>query len=441
MTTPVDPDVLYGAGNNTYASMIPIDRNAKTRYLGAEYTVLITDKDLKVVGDPLQHWSSLQATLRWKEPGSGQIVTPAHAYVREQVNPGNRVVIVRRVFGKSETLISGPIEEILRERADDGENGGVGVMTITFADDLAWLGARITYPEPARNPAAFTQDYWTYTGNPVNVMYDLVRLNAGPNALPARRVPHLVTADPVPIPGTVTVTGKTRLEKLTEVLRRVATNGVGTGFDPDSLGFTVAQVDQQLLFEVRRSRDLSGEVFFGFNVGNLQYYAFDLTAPSVTHPIVGGQATTLDPTTTGSDRFVDEFPTTDPGNLAWGRYESYEPMPGSTKRAELQAQATSALAENGQSARLAANASDTPDQRFNVHYRIGDIVSTELQYGRFISGPVQTVSLQAYPGAGEVVGVTVGSQAARYDSSYVRLLRNLNRRVGDLERITPTQPS
>lgn len=398
---------------------IPVVPHAKTRYLGATYTILVTDKDLNVVGDPLEHWTSLQASLRWKEPGSGQIVTPAHRYVREQIAPGNRIVLRRTVYGKGETLLSGPIEEVLRERSDDGEQSGVGIMTITFADDMAWLGARVAYPDPALDAAAQTKVSYDYSGDPATAMYNLVRLNAAQGARPERRVPRLVAMAPTPIAGTATVKGVTTYEKLTEVLRRIATAGVGTGFDPDSLGFTVKQVGTEIQFEVKRCADLSGQVMFGFNAGNLQYYAFDLTAPSLTHPIIGTRGV---------------FPTTDADNLAWGRFESYETDSGGTDSNPRQ-QADEALAEKGQAARLASNASDTPDLRFGVHYGIGDIVSLELQTGAFVQGLVQTVNLQAYPTAGEVVGVTIGSQAARYDSSYVRMIRILDRRVGDLERI------
>ncbi|MET0698585.1 MAG: hypothetical protein ABWY93_02875 [Mycobacterium sp.] len=437
----LNPAIEYGGGDNTYASMIPIDRYVATKYLGAAYTILITDKDLNVVGDPLEHWTSLQATVRWKEPGSGQIVTPAHKYVREQIQPGNRVVIIRRVFGLSDTLISGPIEEVLRERSDDGENGGVGVMTITFADDMSWLGARVTYPQPGKEPKDQTADYWEYTGSPVTAMVNLVNLNAGPAALTARRVPQLLVGAETAIAGVKSVKVKTRFEKVTDVLRRIATQGNGDSFDPDSLGFTCKQVNQDILFTVVRSRDLRGQVIFSFNVGNLQYYAFDLVAPEITHPIVGGQGSNLDGEVSGSARFVDLFPTTNTANLAWGRYESFEPMDGSQGNAALAAQAVTVLAEHGESARLASNASDTPDQRFGVHYTVGDLVSLELQTGQFVSGLVQTINVQAYPTAGEVVGVTIGNQAARYDSAYVRQLRTLNRRVGDLERTsTPSRP-
>lgn len=421
-------------GDNTLASNIPATPNINARYLTADYTILITDANLVVQGDPLDDWTSLQATLRWKEPGSGQVVIPAHQYVRSQIAPGNRIVIIRRLYGTSHILIAGPIEEILRERADNGDNGGVGIYTITFADDMSWLGARFTYPNTNKAAGANFLPFWLASGDPTSAMYRLVNENAGPGALAARRIPKLIMGStPSPV-GTASVYVKTRLEKVTDVLRTIATNGVGAGYNPDSLGFTVTQQGSNLVFDVVRSTYRGKEVIFSFNKGNLQYYSFDITAPEVTVPLVGGQVSTASDTGQGADAHFDEFPTTDADNLAWGRYESYEAYAGSAPLSELQGQATSALAQHGQSAKLASNASDTPDQRFGVHYNVGDIVALELETGEFITNPVQTVSVQAYPTSNEYVGVTIGSQAARYDASYVRVLRRLDKRVGGLER-------
>lgn len=419
-------------------SSLPVTGPAAARLLRADYTILVTDANCQVVGDPLHGWTSLQVTKRWKEPGSGQVVIPAYRYVREQLVPGCRIVILRRVLGRQHVLIAGPMESKIRERADDGEKGGVGVLTVSFAEDLAWLGARLAYPDPSKTPEQQTTDYWTYTGNPELGMLQLVDTQAGPNALPARRVPRLVVASFSGISGTGTVklgptsdvAPRERLEKVTDVLRRMATLGNGAGQPSDSLGFRTRQVGDQILFEVVRSRDLSAEAFFSFGKGNLKFYSFEESAPKLTHPIVGGQAEA----DAGADRFIRELPTTDATQLAWGRFEGYVPRPGTTPLAEMQDAAKQALEENGQSGRLASNAADTVDQRYGVHYGEGDLVSIELDIGEHVTAPVQTVSIQAWPTAGEVVGTTIGDQSARYDSAWIRRMREMDRRLGYLER-------
>lgn len=419
-------------------SSLPVVGSAAARLLRADYTILVTDANCQVIGDPLYGWTSLQVTKRWKEPGSGQIIIPAYRYVRDQLAPGCRIVILRRALGRQHVLIAGPMEGTLREKADDGDKGGVGVLTINFAEDLAWLGARLAYPDPAKTPDQQTTDYWVYAGNPEQGMLQLVDTQAGPNALIARRVPKLVVAPFSGISGTGTiklgptsdVAPRERLEKVTDVLRRIATLGNGATQPADSLGFRTRQVDDQILFEVVRSRDLAGEVHFSFGKGNLKFYSLEQGAPKLTHPIVGGQADA----DAGAARLVRELPTTDSAQLAWGRFEGYIARPGTDPLAEMQAAAKEALDEGGQTARLASNAADTVDQRYGIHYEVGDLVSIELDIGEFVTAPVQTVSLQAWPTAGEVVGTTIGDQSARYDSAWIRRMREMDRRIGWLER-------
>jgi hypothetical protein len=419
---------------------------AASRALAAIYTVLVTDPFLAVVGDPISKWQTLQVTLRWKEPGSGQIVLPADAYVREQMQPGMRIVVLRRLQGTQHVLISGPIEEVLWECSDGGDdNAAPGKLTITFVDDLGWLGARVTYPNPDRLPEQQVADYWTYTGNPEQGMLQLVNTQAGPQALSARQVPKLVVAaysgltgsTTVAITGTSDVSPREKFERVTDVLRKMCTLGANSGipgatvYHPDSLGFRVRQTTQNgepiLLFEPLRSRDLTGEVHFSFGRGNLKYFSYQLTAPTTNALIVGGSGS-------GSEAFVREFVAEEPGNTEWGRFEGYLSQAGTDTFDVMQAAAREQFAETVAGARLATNAADTPDQRFGIHYNIGDIVSVQLAPGHFEIAPVQTVALQASPTAGEVVGVTVGSQAARYDSPFIARFRELDRRLARMER-------
>ncbi len=422
---------------------LPTDTPRPSKLLEADYAVLVTDANLNVLGDPIHEWATLQVTLRWKEPGSGQFTVPAHKYIRDQLVPGCRIVVLRTVLGKQSILASGPMEQKLREKSDDGENGGVGRLTVTFADDLAWLAARVAYPDPTKVPSAQTTDFWLFSGNPELGMLQLVNTQAGPGALAARRVPKLAVAAFSGISGTGTVAlGPTtdvapreRLEKLTDVLRKMATMGYGgtaSGFDPDSLGFRTRQTQDVngnniILFEVVRSRNLAGQVHFSHAMGNLKYYAYTEEAPTLTHPIVGGSGE-------GADRFIDEHPTTDAAQLAWGRWEDYVSRPGTDPLAERQAAAVEALKERGQNARLASNAADTVDCRAGVHYSVGDVVSLGLGPGEWINAPVQTISFQAWPTAGEVVGTTIGDQSARYESAWIKKMRDMDRRLGYIER-------
>lgn len=431
------------------AGDLPVDSPAAARLLSAQYMILITDRNLNVVGDPIWEWSYLQVTLRWKEPGSGQFKVPAYPYVKSQVKPGNRVVILRRVLGVTSVLMSGPIEQKLRERSDDGENGGVGQYTVTFTDDLAWLAYRLAYPDPTKTLETQTTDYWIYSGNVEVGMLQLVNTQAGPGALAARRVPKLEVAPfsgiagtgSVALGATSVVNPRERLETLTEILRKMATVGVGNTavYDPDSLGFRTRQTKNAsgadvILFEPVRSRDLRGIVHFSFGMGNLKYYSYQEDAPQSTYLAVGGQYNEGD-ANAGADKYVKEYVTPNANSLTWGRFEKYMARPGlDVSQGKVNDDVAAAFADDAATGRLAVSAADTIDCRVGVHYTVGDVVSVELDIGEWVIAPVQSVSIQAYPTSGEVVGTTIGDQSAKNDSAWIARMRALEARMGVLER-------
>lgn len=423
---------------------LPTSGPAAAKLLQADYTILITDKNLQVLGDPIYEWKTLQATIKWKEPGSGAITVPAFQYVRQQLVPGARVVVIRRLLGTQHIMIAGPVESWQRERSDNGENGGVGMLTINFTDDMSWLAVRLAFPDPSKPIDQQTTDFWNFSGDPEQAMLQLVNTQAGPGALTQRRIPKLVVAPYSGVAGTGTVglgdtsdvNPRERLETLTDVLRNICTLGANppgsTPYHPDSLGFRVRQTRVNgadvILFEPVRSRDLTGELHFSFGRGNLQYYSFEQDAPTATTLMVGGQGET------SAEKFLRELGTTDPEVLAWGRYEEYLAQDGTQTLADAQAAVDKELADKIVSSRVAVNASDTVDQRWGIHYDVGDIGSVELDADEFFQGPVQTVNVQAWPTAGEVVGVTIGDQSARFDSAWSKQMRDLERRLGRQER-------
>ena len=425
----------------------PLPDSAADPRLQAIYTVLVTDPYLRVLGSPLSGWTSMDITLRWKEPGSGQIVMPADPSLSARLPDGCRIVVLRRALGTQHTLLAGPMEKLLFEKSNGtDDNGGAGQYTINFVEDLAWLGARVTYPNPDRVPDAQLDDYWTYAGNPEQAMLKLVSEQAGRQALSARQVPALTVAPysglsdaSVQIVGTTDVQPRSKFEKVTDVLRRICTQGANSlipdapVYHPDSLGFRTRQTTLDgaavILFEPVRSRDLSRKVFFSFEKGNLQFLSHERSAASFNALVVGGGGD-------GSDAYVREALAQEPDAFSWGRFESFQSELGSEIQSNVRLQEVidTAFAESLPSARLTINATDTPDQRFGIHYTTGDIVGYSPGPGLFESAPVQTVLIQVYASSGEVVSVTVGDQSARYDSPFIRRLRDLDRRLGHMER-------
>ncbi len=379
-----------------------------------DYVVLITDKTLAHVGDPIVCWEQIDVTLRWNEPGSGFFECPGYPWIVEQMAPGNRVIIKRNNI----VLIAGPIERWLHERSDDAENAGVGKLTCTFADDFALVAARDTYPDPALARTAQTTDTWTYTGNAETALRTLINLNAGPGALVDRRVPGLALGSVAGVGSTVAVTAK-REQPVGDVARAIAETG-------GNLGFRTRQVGSQILFEVYTSPDRSGTVRFGFGLGNLRYVGYEVTAPTATAVAVGGQGTGA------TAAMIERINTAE--QTAWGRFEKLVARDGTDATQELEDAGDRALAEGASTIRIATSVSDLPDQQFGVHYNLGDIVSVETLPGQSASEVVRTVHLQVQATSGEYVSATIGSQAALTDPIWSRRLRDIEQRIGQVER-------
>lgn len=380
-----------------------------------DYVVLVTDRNLVVVGDPIVGWTSLDVTLRFNEPGTSILTVPALPWIVAQFTEGNRVVVIRN----QQVLIAGPWEKRLHESSDDGENSGPGMLTIHSTDDLASIVSRDVYPDPAAVVASQVNAGWTFTGNAELALRSLVNLNAGPGALAVRRVPQLALGTIASVGSSVAVTAQ-RMQALGDVARQIAEAGGG-------LGFRTTQVGNQILFQVYQPVDKSNQVRFSKGMGNLRYSAYERSAPTATSVAVGGQGEGAD---TAMIERVDSS-----AEAVWGRFEQMIPRPGTGDLAELQDDGDRALAEGAATVRVATNVADTPDQRFGTHYGLGDIVAVEPAVGIPIVDLVRTVHLQVYATSGEYVAATVGNQAALSDPAWTARLREIDQRLGRLERI------
>ncbi len=390
------------------------------------FTLLMTDRNLSILGDPITTWTSLDVTLRFNEPGSGLFTVPGGQWIREQLIPGSRVVCIRHTYdGQGDgILMAGPVEKITEERADDGENAGDGNITVNWADDLAQVVARLTYPDPALTPETQVIDAWSYTGNAELALRELVNKNAGPGALAARRVPQLVLAGLASVGTSVTVTAQ-RMQPLGEVAREIARVGGG-------LGFGTRQVGSQVEFYVYQPPDKSELVRFGFAYGNMKYLAYELTAPTATVVIAGGQGE-------GTDRALYERVNTAEADV-WGRYEKLQSTAG-TDSASAQDEGDRALGEAAATVRMPSNVADTDQIRYGVDYGLGDYVAVENRPGQQIVDMVRTVHLQAWPTAGSIFAPTIGDQSAQTSSVWAFRLRELEERLNQLERIVvPANP-
>ncbi len=408
---------LYGAG--PYGVLAPVPTGGTVAPVVPEdYLVLVTDRNLDVVGDPITCWTSIDVTLRFNEPGSGILVCPAHDWVWAQLVDGNRIVVIRN----GQILIAGPWEERLLERSDDDANSGAGVVTVHFADDLASLAARNLYPDPLLAPSGQTLDFWEFTGNAEGALRTIANDSGGPGALADRQIPKLALGAQNIIGSTVTIKAQ-RQAQWGGIARQIADIGGG-------LGFRIRQQDRTLLFEVYQPEDKSAAVRFSFGLGNLRYVSFERKAPTATAVTVGGQGEAADRAMIERVNVAEQ--------AVWGRFEKHVARGGSSPLQELQDDGDLALAEGAATNRMTANVSDSPDQQFGTHYKVGDIVSIEAAGGEQIADVVRTVHLQIYATSGEYVAATVGNQSATADPVWLRKVREIDARLGRIETaVTP----
>src|SRR5690606_6011277 len=223
-----------------------------------------------VQGDPLVDWTNLDATRRFNEPGSGSVDLPAHPAVMAQLQPGNRIIVIR----DRAVWMAGPLEIPADFAWSITEEPGVGKVTVYFADDLSIVAGYITWPQPAAAWTAQPANTWRQiaTGNGEDLIRTLVDENCGPGARAERRIPNFAL-DAVAGVGTTTSV-RTRFEPLLDTCRRVAVDG-------GRIGFRTRQTSSQILFGCYQPRDLTATARFSIGLGNLRSVKAKQSLPTV----------------------------------------------------------------------------------------------------------------------------------------------------------------
>jgi hypothetical protein len=379
-------------------------------------SLLITDQNLAVQGDPIDGWTGLDSTLRFNEPASGSVDLPARPEVMAQLHPGNRLVVIR----DRAVWCAGPLEipTDFAWSVGDSAEPDPGKVTVSFSDDLARVAGYVTWPDPtlAWSAQPATGTWQVTTTNAETIIRQVVDANCGPSARAERRIPHLALAPVAGVGGTTTLT--TRFEGLLVAARRAALNG-------GQLGFRTRQVGDQILFEVYAPADLTATARFSAGLGNLRSVQFKQSAPTVTHALVGGGEDTT--------RVFVEVADADAAS-EWWRVEKFVDQSSTSDdtNGELTAAGTEELAGGAAPVELATVTVDTEDLKAGQDFGLGDRVTVELPTGLEVTDVVRSIHLQASP-RGEYVSSLIGSAEATSDPATVRLIRDLGRRLGRLE--------
>ncbi|MFJ9979706.1 siphovirus ReqiPepy6 Gp37-like family protein [Streptomyces cyaneofuscatus] len=379
--------------------------------------LLITDKNLTVQGDPIDGWTSLDVTRRFNEPGSGTFDVPALPSVMAQLQPGNRVVVIR----DRAVWMAGPME-IPTDYAWSVTDDPAGTVSVSFSDDLATVAGHITWPTPANAwTAQLANTYRTMnSANAETIVRALVNENCGPGARAERRIPRLALDAAAGI-GTAT-TLSTRFEPLLDVCRRIALDG-------GAFGFRTRQVGSNILFGCYLPRDLTATARFSTGLGNLRSVKFKRSAPTVTHALIAGSEPDIGTAGRSYVQVADAA-----AAAGWWRVERYVDGSAQTDTdGELTQAGKGEIAAGAAPVELATVTVDTPDLKAGRDFDLGDLVTVALPHGVEVADLVRSIQLTATPEAGEYVTTLVGSPDATTDPATVREIRTLSRRLGRLE--------
>ncbi|MGW1039321.1 siphovirus ReqiPepy6 Gp37-like family protein [Streptomyces sp. NPDC002547] len=383
--------------------------------------LLVTDRNLNVLGDPLSGWTKLACDLNFNAPAAGSVTLPARPESMQLLQPGNRLVVIR----DQTVWCAGPMEEPQNYVWDLEQNTRPGTVTVSFSDDLARVAGYLTYPEPAKAFSAQTTTSnvnRTFTSqNAEAIIRALVTENCGPGALAARRIERLVLDDVAGVGGTRSLS--TRFEPLLDACRTAAAT--------DGLGFRTRQVGDQILFGVYAPVDRTGTARFSDGLGNLRSVSFTLGAPLGTSELVQGGNDPADGA--GNSRVYVEV--TSGAAADWYRVEKLVEKTGTANDAggELTQAGRLALGDDNPQASLATVTVDTDDLKAGCDFGLGDRVTVVLPTGLEVADIVQTIRLEATPTEGELVTTVVGDSDKTTTTATVRTLRDLARRLGRLE--------
>jgi len=378
--------------------------------------VYIRGGDLAPIAQ-LDYFISLRTVERFLGVGKWVLVAPltapAIADLLAATDPG---IIVQDSVTKT-IMFSGPVDVgpdgALTVIRSVSESSGELVSTIQIQGscDNVWLSHRIAHPEPLTvGPPWNTNEHDVLTGPATSVLLDLIDRNGGPSALAERQIDGLTLAsDPAAGP---TITARARYQPLLSYLVELATLA--------GVGFEVRQRARTLTAAAFVLRDLSANVAFSLEFGNLAAYEYSVAAATGSFIYGAGQGE-------GTARSIVV------AERSGRRIESFHDRRDLASSTELAAATTVALSEGAGRTSLTMEPVDTDSCSYGVHYRLGDLVAVVVDGVRTVE-PVRVVDTAIENGV-MTRTITVGPEDNRGPAALYAGLATLSRRVRQLERI------
>ncbi|MFE8916883.1 siphovirus ReqiPepy6 Gp37-like family protein [Streptomyces globisporus] len=244
------------------------------------YRVEVRDKDLKRIGI-IDTWLQLDIIVRYCAQGSWKLLVKAGTDQAELLQRGGGVAIFQD--GVEKPIITGQIEDFQKYWTTQ-QHSGVGSVFVGGSCDNKLAYSRLAFPDPSKTVAqqySSPIDVRTVNTPSSSAIWDELEKSMGATAIANRRIPGLNIGIKPAFGDTTNDT--LRYDVIGEKLAGwCESKKVGYRFlyDPNSRAIDL---------DIFTPRDLSKEVRFSTDLGNLREFIWTLSAPKVTRVIVACQ--------------------------------------------------------------------------------------------------------------------------------------------------------
>lgn len=405
------------------------------------YRVEVRDAALNRIGI-IDTWISMDLVVRYCQPGTWQILVAAGTPQADLLQKGGGVAIYQD--GVDLPIITGQIESFQHYWTSD-QHSSLGSLYFGGKCDNKLAYNKLAFPDPTK-PA--TQQWQAddagrkVSGSAGHLVWSELNQAMGPGALANRQQAGVVIGSDVNLGKQVSdnlqwdVIG-TKMESWIDT----TTTGYRLLYDPNAKAINL---------QLFTPRDLSKDIRFSKELGNLREFTWNLTAPTVTRVIVACQGV-------GKNRYLYQQIDTDT-EAEWGlQIEQFldrrdlpikaDPTTGAAVKADLSVTdedfatakqavmdaATEALTTGAKNGNFQIYPVDTPHIKFGRDYFVGDVVTISID-GVDYTDIVREVSITVDQGGQtETVAPSIGEQGSGNPLNLYKTVFDMREKLRRLE--------
>jgi hypothetical protein len=253
------------------------------------YRIEVRDKDLNRIGE-IDTWIQLDLVIQFCDQGSWKLLVKAGTEQAELLQRGGGVAIYQD--GVEKPLLTGQIEDF-QKYWTTVQHSSEGSVFVGGKTDNKLAFSRLAFPDPSKSVSqqwSSSMDVRAARGAVNTLVWNEIDKAMGPSAITNRRVAGINVGTP-PTPFADLKADTLRYDVIGEKLSEWCSNkktGWQLLYNPNT---------KTIDLDVYTPRDLSKEVRFSTDLGNLREFIWTLSAPKVTRVIVACQGE-------GKERYV-----------------------------------------------------------------------------------------------------------------------------------------